>query len=86
MRELEYFAECCLSETKLPYWLETAVKGLEIAEALEESLRTGWKIVWDEYGRIDDRWSGQNDLDCGDGGEFGKTSEKVVVNGFENVM
>lgn len=49
--ELQVFAECVLDGGKdLPYELEVAVKGMEIAEALQESLRTGRKIEWDEKG------------------------------------
>ena len=48
--ELEVFAECVLEGKELPYELEVAVKGMEIAESLQESLRSGKKIEWDEEG------------------------------------
>jgi hypothetical protein len=47
-------------------------------------LGTERKIVWDEHGRRENRWGDWNGLDCGDAGEVGKTSENVVVPGFEN--
>lgn len=49
--EMGVFADCVVTGQELPYGLETAVKGMEIAEALQEALRTGKKIVWDESGR-----------------------------------
>ncbi|KXT07252.1 hypothetical protein AC578_2345 [Pseudocercospora eumusae] len=48
--ELAVFADCVLDGKQLPYGLDTAVLGMEIAEALQESLRTGRKIEWDESG------------------------------------
>lgn len=45
------FADCVLDEKPLPYELEVAVKGMELAEALQESLRTGKKIEGVEVGR-----------------------------------
>ncbi|KAH9822898.1 nad-binding rossmann fold oxidoreductase family protein [Teratosphaeria destructans] len=49
--ELEVFADSVLDNTPLPYELDEAVKGMEVAEALQESLRTGKKIEWDVQGR-----------------------------------
>lgn len=49
--ELGVFADCLLDESELPYELDVAVKGMEVAEALQESLRTGRRIEWDEEGR-----------------------------------
>jgi myo-inositol 2-dehydrogenase / D-chiro-inositol 1-dehydrogenase len=49
--ELGVFADAVLDEKPLPYELDVAVKGMELAEALQESLRTGRKIEWDEQGR-----------------------------------
>lgn len=48
--ELRVFAEAVLDRTELPYPLEVAVKGMDVAAALQESLRTGKKIEWDEQG------------------------------------
>lgn len=48
--EQRVFADAVLDEKELPYQLDAAVKGMEIAAALQESLRTGKKIVWDEQG------------------------------------
>jgi len=49
--ELEVWAECVLHGRELPYTLDTALKGMQIVEALQESLRTGEKIEFDELGR-----------------------------------
>ncbi|KAF2214274.1 hypothetical protein CERZMDRAFT_110629 [Cercospora zeae-maydis SCOH1-5] len=49
--ELAVFADSVLDARPLPYELNVAVKGMELAEALQESLRTGEKIEWDEHGR-----------------------------------
>lgn len=49
--ELKVFAECVLEGGGLPYELDVAVKGMEVAEALQESLRSGKRIEWDEQGR-----------------------------------
>lgn len=49
--ELEVFADCVLDVRALPYVLEVACKGMEIAEALQESLRSGKKVEWDVEGR-----------------------------------
>ncbi|CAK4033356.1 nad-binding rossmann fold oxidoreductase family [Lecanosticta acicola] len=49
--EMEVFAGCVLGGTALPYGLEVAVRGMEIAEGLQEALRTGRKVEWDEEGR-----------------------------------
>lgn len=48
--ELRVFADSVLDGRPLPYQLDVAVKGMEIASALQESLRTGKKIDWDENG------------------------------------
>lgn len=48
--EQRIFADCVLDDKELPYQLDAACKGMEIAAALQESLRTGKKIVWDEEG------------------------------------
>lgn len=61
--ELEAFARAVLSGENLPYTLEEALRGMEIAEALQESLRTGEKVMWDEHGRRTDRCYRQNRLD-----------------------
>lgn len=50
VKELSVFADCVLDDKELPYELDVAVKGMEIAEALQESPRTGKKIEWDEHG------------------------------------
>lgn len=49
--ELQVFADCVLDGKELPYELDVAVRGMEVAEALQESLRTGRKIEWDVEGR-----------------------------------
>lgn len=61
-----------LNRTELPNGLEKAVKGLEIAEALQESLKTRQKIVRDKHGKGEDGWCRRNGLDWGDAGEVGK--------------
>ncbi|OJD33156.1 nad-binding rossmann fold oxidoreductase family protein [Diplodia corticola] len=48
--ELRVYADAVLDGKELPYPLGVAVKGMEIASALQESLRTGKKIEWDEAG------------------------------------
>lgn len=48
--EQRIFADCVLDDKELPYQLDAACKGMEIAAALQDSLRTGKKIVWDEQG------------------------------------
>lgn len=48
--ELRTFADVVLDGLELPYPLEVAVKGMEVAAALQESLRTGKRIEWDELG------------------------------------
>ncbi|KAI7786257.1 nad-binding rossmann fold oxidoreductase family protein [Diaporthe eres] len=50
--ELRVFAEAVLDSKPLPYELDVAVRGMEIASALQESLRTGKKIEWDEHGNL----------------------------------
>jgi myo-inositol 2-dehydrogenase / D-chiro-inositol 1-dehydrogenase len=49
--ELRVFADCLLDERPLPYEIDVAIKGMEIAAALQESLRTGVKIEWSEDGK-----------------------------------
>ncbi|KAK7533870.1 NAD-binding Rossmann fold oxidoreductase family protein [Phyllosticta citribraziliensis] len=48
--ELKLFADVILDDKPLPYELDVAVKGMEVASALQESLRTGKKIEWDQNG------------------------------------
>lgn len=45
--ELNTFAACVLDDKPLPYQLSSAVKGMEIAQALQMSLRTGQKVSLD---------------------------------------
>jgi myo-inositol 2-dehydrogenase/D-chiro-inositol 1-dehydrogenase len=42
--ELDTFAQCILDNKALPYELSSAVKGMEIAQALQKSLVTGQKV------------------------------------------
>ncbi|KAM0708886.1 hypothetical protein Q7P35_002922 [Cladosporium inversicolor] len=44
--ELDTFAGCVLDDKALPYELSSAVKGMEIAQALQKSLVTGEKVVF----------------------------------------
>ena len=46
--ELDTFARCVLDDEALPYELESAVKGMEIAQALQKSLVTGQKVFLGE--------------------------------------
>jgi myo-inositol 2-dehydrogenase/D-chiro-inositol 1-dehydrogenase len=46
--ELDTFAQCVLDDTALPYELLSAVKGMEIAQALQKSLVTGQKVFLSE--------------------------------------
>ncbi|KIV97868.1 hypothetical protein PV10_01570 [Exophiala mesophila] len=48
--EANEFTTCCLDNTKMPFPLESAVKALEIALALQESMLTGKKIDFDQNG------------------------------------
>lgn len=48
--ELRVFADAVLDGTELPYPLDVAVKGMDVAAGLQESLRTGKKVEWDEQG------------------------------------
>ncbi|CAG8938042.1 unnamed protein product [Penicillium salamii] len=48
--ELNEFTEAVLEERELPLGLEAAYTGLQVALALQESLRTGEKIDFDENG------------------------------------
>ena len=49
--EANEFTECCLDDKSLPTKLQGAVAALEIGCALQESLRSGNKIYFDEIGR-----------------------------------
>jgi myo-inositol 2-dehydrogenase/D-chiro-inositol 1-dehydrogenase len=49
--EANEFTECCLENKRLPFKLSTAVDAVKIGCALQESLRTGKKICFDETGR-----------------------------------
>ncbi|KAK5174936.1 uncharacterized protein LTR77_000072 [Saxophila tyrrhenica] len=49
--EANEFTECCLENKPLPFGLEGAVKAVQIGSALQESLRSGKKIEFDESGR-----------------------------------
>jgi myo-inositol 2-dehydrogenase/D-chiro-inositol 1-dehydrogenase len=51
VREAVEFTDCVLDGEKLPFRLENAVKAVEIGCTLQESLRTGKKIEFDERGR-----------------------------------
>jgi len=51
VQEANEFTACCLDDGELPFRLESAVKALQIGVALQESLRTGRKIEFDEQGR-----------------------------------
>ena len=51
VREAEEWVGCCLDGREVPVPLEGAVMAVEIGGALQESLRTGRKIWWDEQGR-----------------------------------
>lgn len=48
--ELNAFGECVLDGKALPYELTSAVKGMEIAQALQDSLICGQKICFSERG------------------------------------
>ena len=48
--EINEFVDCCISDTKLPLRLETAVKASEIVGALQESLILGRPIYFGEDG------------------------------------
>ena len=49
--EANEFTAACLDNTKLPFKLSGAVQAVEIGCALQESLNTGRKILFDETGR-----------------------------------
>lgn len=56
IRESNEFTEAILDDKPLPFKLSGAVKALSIGSALQESLRTGRKINYDEIGqRIEER-------------------------------
>lgn len=54
--EANEFTECCLDDKPLPFQLKGAVQAVEIGCALQESVRSGEKIHFDEVGK---RVSGQ---------------------------
>lgn len=49
--EANEFTECCLDGKELPFKLQGAVDAVRIGSALQESLRTGRKIWFDQSGR-----------------------------------
>lgn len=49
--EANEFTECCLDDKPLPFKLAGAVQAVKIGCALQESLRTGKKLWFDETGR-----------------------------------
>lgn len=49
--EANEFTACCLDNTKLPFKLSGAVQAVKIGCALQESVRTGKKINFDDTGR-----------------------------------
>lgn len=51
VEEGRVFVEACLDNKELPVQLEGAVKAVVIGVALQDSLRTGLKIFFDEQGR-----------------------------------
>lgn len=51
VREGVEFTDSCLDDTPLPFGLESAIQALEIGVALQESLRTGKKIEFEEDGK-----------------------------------
>jgi len=51
VRESNEFTACVLDNTKLPFKLQGAVKAVEIACALQESVRSGKKIEFNEMGQ-----------------------------------
>lgn len=52
--ESNEFTECCLEDKPLPFKLEGALQAVKIGSALQESLRSGKKIEFDESGvRLD---------------------------------
>jgi myo-inositol 2-dehydrogenase/D-chiro-inositol 1-dehydrogenase len=54
-REAEEFVDCCLDGKTLPFKLEGALRAVMIGTALQESLRTGKMIRFDETGtRLED--------------------------------
>jgi myo-inositol 2-dehydrogenase/D-chiro-inositol 1-dehydrogenase len=50
-REAKEFVECCLEDKALPFSLNGALKAVMIGTALQESLRTGEMIKFDEQGK-----------------------------------
>ncbi|KAL8690206.1 MAG: hypothetical protein Q9218_004300 [Villophora microphyllina] len=62
VREANEFTDVCLDGGEVPVRLEGAVRALSVGCALQESLRTGEKIWFDEVGkRIEKAW-----IDFGD--------------------
>jgi myo-inositol 2-dehydrogenase/D-chiro-inositol 1-dehydrogenase len=51
VQEAKEFTDCCLDDTKLPMKLSGAVKAVRIGCALQESMRTGKKILFEENGK-----------------------------------
>lgn len=49
--EANEFTAACLDGTKLPFRLSSSVAALKIGSALQKSLRSGKKILFDEVGR-----------------------------------
>lgn len=67
--ELGTFADAVLRGAALPYGLDAALRGMEIAVALQEAVRSGGKVTWDERGRRTDGRAGRSGPDReGDGG------------------
>jgi len=55
--EANEFTEACLEDLKLPFKLTGAVQAVKIGAALQESLRSGKKIEFDETGRrLTEEW------------------------------
>jgi myo-inositol 2-dehydrogenase/D-chiro-inositol 1-dehydrogenase len=50
--EANEFTACCLDDKPLPFELEGAVQAVKIGSALQESLRSGKKIEFDEAGNV----------------------------------
>lgn len=50
-REAKEFVECCLENKELPFKLEGALRAVMIGTALQESLRTGKMIRFNEQGQ-----------------------------------
>lgn len=48
--EANEFTQCCLDDRELPYTIDEAVQALVVGAALQESVRTGRKLYFDELG------------------------------------